>query len=303
MTSRNRQKLFLSLQISLFCLSIALHPPQKGNERVSAAEISSSQISKLANGSPSQADILSLKRLGTPVVKVLSSVAQNDQEKLKVRLFAIGVLGEMGVDAKSAVPTLAQAARDRNASIRLKAIRALAEIGPVAKSAIPDLSVALKDTDEQVRLEAANALGKMGDAAKTAVPSLVEALSDPRQAVRVSAIHALSSLGAEAKPAMADLTQALSDPQREVRVSAIVALGRLGEASKGAVPMLAQSLNDPDKDIRLKATTALGVLAQKPARRFLNWLKHCDTAIATLDRLPRSPWAKLDLGQRWPFLN
>ncbi|KAM3115790.1 HEAT repeat domain-containing protein [Phormidesmis sp. 146-33] len=254
MATRTRQNFLLIL--SLLCLSIGLHPTQ-GLDRLDATEISSSQLSKLADRK-SPDGVASLKRLGVSAIPALVQVAQNPQEKPKVRLFAIQILGEMGAEAKPAVSMLAELVRDRNLSIRVKAIKALAEIGSVASSAVPDLTVALSDSDPQIRGEAATALGKIGEASKSAVPALVATLNDSKLAVRLKVIYALSNLGADAKLAVPDLTQALSDPQKEVQVGAIVTLGKLGSESKGSVKILAQLLTDGDKDIRLKAITALG---------------------------------------------
>jgi HEAT repeat protein len=255
MATRTRQTRFLILQLSLLCLSIGLYPQ---SDRLNAAEISPSQISKLADRKSSDGAISALKKMGGAAIPALVKVAQNPQEKPKVRLFAIQILGEVGAEAKSAVPMLAELVRDRDSAIRLKAVKSLAEIGIVAESAVPDLTVALSDADPQIRGEAATALGKIGEGAKSAVPALVATLNDSKLAVRLKVIYALSNLGADAKPAVPDLTQALSAPQKEVRVGAIVALGKLGPESKKSVKILAQLLTDGDKDIRLKAITALG---------------------------------------------
>jgi HEAT repeat protein len=64
---------------------------------------------------------------------------------------------------------------DRSAFLRAKAVAALGEIGPEAKAAVPALIDALKDAS--IRADVATALGNMGSAAKDAVPALREALT------------------------------------------------------------------------------------------------------------------------------
>ncbi len=74
------------------------------------------------------------------------------------RAEAAGALGEMGPQAREAVPDLVAALRDDDPLVRRQAARALGRIGPAAKDAIPDLNRALVDPDRQVFREAMLAL-------------------------------------------------------------------------------------------------------------------------------------------------
>lgn len=280
MAIHTRQKLLLTLQLSLLCLSIGLYPLQKDStQRANAAEVSSSDISKLANSKQPELAIGSLKRLGAPAIAALGKVAQSSQEKLSVRLFAIEALSEMGVDAQPVVPELVRLVRDHSPAIRLKAITALAKMGIAAKAAVPSLSVALKDSDPHNRQAAAQALGNMSAQAKSAIPFLIEALEDSQKAVRSQAVAALSSIGADDKDAISGLTQALADPEKEVRVAAIGALGKVASGAKASVPILAQSLSDPDKEIRINAITTIGRIgsdASAAVPELIRALRHSD---------------------------
>jgi HEAT repeat protein len=66
-------------------------------------------------------------------------------------------------DAKTAV--LIGNLHDKNAGIRAGAATALGELGAQAKGAVPELTQALKDNDESVRRHAAAALMKVDPAA------------------------------------------------------------------------------------------------------------------------------------------
>ena len=55
---------------------------------------------------------------------------------------------------------------------------AVGNIGREAKPAVPALHDLLKDKIVAVRLDAAEALGKIGPEAKTAIPALTELLKD-----------------------------------------------------------------------------------------------------------------------------
>jgi HEAT repeat protein len=71
---------------------------------------------------------------------------------------------------------------------------ALGELGPEAKIAVPALIGALKNEDARVRQAAAEALGKIGPDAHKAVPSLHQALKDTDSAVSAAAAAALKKI-------------------------------------------------------------------------------------------------------------
>jgi len=109
-----------------------------------------------------------------------------------VRESAAEALGEIGPDAKEAIPTLIDLLQDREAYVRKSAANALGEIGPHAKEAVPALIIALGDEDSWVRVYAAEALGKIG--VKEAVPALIGALEDEDKYVRGKAVTALKKI-------------------------------------------------------------------------------------------------------------
>jgi HEAT repeat protein len=80
-------------------------------------------------------------------------------------------------------------------SDRWRAAQAIGEIGPEARRAIPDLIQALKNPDHLVRWAAAGALGRFGSEARDAVPSLRDlAARDPSPAVRDAAEESLRQI-------------------------------------------------------------------------------------------------------------
>ena len=289
MATRNRPSFFLALQLSLLCLSgIAFLQKAQGQ---STSELAS-QIHKLANSPPPESEIATLKKQGAPVIDALIKVVKDRKELPKVRLFAIAEIGEMGADAKAAVPSLVMALQDSRQEIRLAVIAALADMGATAKAAVPELRNALKDPNEKIRQGAAKALGSIGVNAKAAIPDLTDALNDESEAVRVQTISALPSLGSDAKTAIPELIPALSDSSRSVRLAAIDALARFGQDAKPAVQPLAQLLSDPDRQIRVATAITLSRIGPDASAA----VSELTSALAKSDRTTR-PWAAMALGR------
>ncbi|PSB22113.1 PBS lyase [Phormidesmis priestleyi ULC007] len=304
MATRNRSSFFLALQLSLLCFS-GVATPQKARGQSTAGL--AAQIHKLANSPSSDSAIATLKKQGAPAIKTLIYVVKDRKEPPKVRLFAISAIGEMGTDAKAAVPDLRNALKDSDEQVRQAAAKALGSIGVNAKAAVPDLINALNDPSKLVRVQTINALPNLGSDAKTAIPELIPALSDPSQLVRLTAIEALARFGQDAKPVVQPLAQLLSDPDRQIRVAtastlsrigadasaavpeltkalansdrttrflAAMALGQIGTNAKSAVPELTKALSDPEKDVRSKAASSLGrIEAQSALSELVKTLK------------------------------
>ena len=86
-------------------------------------------------------------------------------------------LGELGPEAKAAVPILIGALKGRDASLRSMVVLALGKIGPDAAEAVPALMEACKD-DPTIAAIFYETLGHIGPAAKEAVPLLRQVLRD-----------------------------------------------------------------------------------------------------------------------------
>jgi HEAT repeat protein len=150
-----------------------------------------------------------------------------------------------------------------------QAAEALGEMGPEARSAIPALTEVLKDPQfAPYRPYYALALLKIDrQAAKLAVPTLIEALegkgptarlSEPHaSAFRKQAVSALGPRAAEAPDAIPALAHALADIDAGVRQEAANALGEIGAHARPALPALRKALTDPDEGVRSEASRAL----------------------------------------------
>ena len=134
----------------------------------------------------------------------------------------------------------------------------LGEIGPEAKAAVPALTELLKDNSTSMQEILAEALGKIGPNAKDVVPAITELLQDKAYAVRASAARALGRMGPAAKDAVPALTQLLQDKEKWqiILPAAATALGDIGPAAKDAVPALTQLLKYQDEQMRKSAVDA-----------------------------------------------
>jgi len=117
------------------------------------------------------------------------------------RLAAIHAVGEIGPEAREAIPLLVETIRQtRNHDKRLLVAcnKALLGMGP---EIVPYIVPLLKDQEWEMRRGGAWLLGKVGPDAEDAVPALTEALNDSNAAVRMKAAEALKRITGEERQA------------------------------------------------------------------------------------------------------
>ena len=135
--------------------------------------------------------MLNMKTLGLSLVLAIASSC------LGVEQEPPGTSGnhkpEPEYDGRSLSYWLAQS-KEKGESSRRAAAHALGQIGPEAKAAVPALMELLKDTDSELRWLAALALGQIGPEAKAAVPALMELLKDEEEKVYREAAEALGKI-------------------------------------------------------------------------------------------------------------
>jgi len=201
-----------------------------------------------------KAAIASLEKIGKDSVPALLKLLES--KEAPIRVGAILALGEAGVQAKVAMPTLADLiVKDADATVRRSALVALKSIGGMElKDHVAKVGQALKDQDKDVRAQAAVTLADIGAAAEPAIPGLVAALADKEDLVAKAAGETLGKLGG---PAVNPLVEALKDGNPVVRRYATMALKEIGAKAKNAVPMLIDALHDQDVATRQFAALAL----------------------------------------------
>jgi HEAT repeat protein len=171
-----------------------------------------------------------LVRIGPPAVPALRDAFQNEDKG--VRRSALVALRHLG---EPAVPVLVESLRGEDA-LRDDVLHSLGEMGPEAKEAVPALLGLLEKAPESA-IPAAKALWLVAKhpAAGTA---LRKALADKDGEVRLYAAVTAGELDLEAKAAVPVLAEALKRGGDFVRPAALQALLRFGKGATAAVPAL-----------------------------------------------------------------
>jgi HEAT repeat protein len=199
--------------------------------------------------------------LGLGIIAVTAADAAEVSELIKglsdkdadVRRASAKDLGEMGAEAKAAVPALKKAIRDKDLFVRRFAIEALGKIGEDARSTTTDVALAMKDEKKEVALAAAEALGRIGgpDAVKALAAAVKDTQKDPQ--VRKKAALALAAQGSNARSALSALTEVLN--------------GKSNTKLKKGQKDLA------DNDVRPEVATAIGAIAKADDKDAIDALK------------------------------
>jgi hypothetical protein len=136
-----------------------------------------------------------------------------------VRNAAAHAVLQVGPQPASEIAGLIASLKDDLDVVRFNAAIALGDLGPEAREAVPALTHAhLRDPDAAVRVEAAVALWKIDRKAASVVAVLIKALEDPNEMICWMAADCLGQMGAEAREAVPALQQAL---RRDFRIGLI----------------------------------------------------------------------------------
>lgn len=150
-------------------------------------------------------------------------------QELHLKEATIKTLGNLGLDAKSAAPTLLTLVKNNtNFRIRGAAVEALGKFGTETEETMAALKLGLVDDHYAVRSSAAIAAGNLGKNAKTMVPHLIDALKDTGTLPRWNAAEALGKIGdGAAIPALEQMIKREGhDGVRKTAIEALEAIRR-----------------------------------------------------------------------------
>jgi HEAT repeat protein len=185
-------------------------------------------------------------------------------------------LGQIGPDAKDAVPGLIEVLSGDRPDVVLQALVALAEIGPASEPAVPQMVRLLDSPIAAVQMGAAFALGKLRVA--SAVPQLKAhetGTNDPL--VKTIAAWALANIHPDDATAAAATTEVIAATKNEdprVRAWAASGLGELSGAwGADVIPALVGLLQDKDRVTSANAARALAAAGKKAVPPLLTALQ------------------------------
>ncbi len=192
------------------------------------------------------------------------------EESAALRRKAIWLTGQLGPEAKAAVPALAKLLNDSDPAVAREAAATLASIGAPAGEALPALLTALKN-----RLYGAGpALVRIAPDSPVVLGALIEALGDRDCPFRDQLVYPLGGLRCDAARVRAALVSALHDEDGGVKRAAAVVLVQLGGDTREANDVLHSARAN---FYALSAMTKIGPAAQPMLPALLDSMKGPDT--------------------------
>jgi HEAT repeat protein len=171
-----------------------------------------------------------------PVLRAaLKETAVKDDDAW-VRSYAAHALLQVGPEPDTEVAALIDSLQNELEVMRFHAAIALGNLGRDARPAVPALiHTALWDQDPGVRVEAAVALWKIDRTGPLVIPVLIKALADDNELICWIAADCLGQIGSEARQAVPALRQALRRPFKIalIRRGVALALERIDPHGRG----------------------------------------------------------------------
>ncbi len=224
-------------------------------------EPKSDQISRAAGG----AYIVLSKMAPESIAPLIETLSSQD---VQIWGLAAGALGEIGPEAKAAIPILEKRFKDKDPIMRVSAAGIIGKLGGDPQEFIPVVIQNLPEASRDYMDFALDILLRYKEHAKAAVPVLVGILNNASDSsnttngmVRGEVIAALSKLAPES---IAPLIEILSSHDVQVWKQAARALGEIGPDAKAAIPVLEKRLQDKDPNIRVYSAEIMGELGGDP---------------------------------------
>jgi len=170
------------------------------------------------------------------------------------------------------IAELIAALGDQDSGTRISAVYHLGNMGPEAKSAVPSLVDALNQ--KGLRESILHSLGNIGAGAEEAIPALIKAIAEYAPACRWKAAEALAKIG---EPAVAALKKASESDDMNLRIWCNAALAKQQETDSPHLRYLGQLMKSADEHTAseaVRALTMLGPLSKLLVPDFIEALNH-----------------------------
>lgn len=227
---------------------------------------------------PRLSSFASAGKTDTPEVSLQALLFSDDEDLLSDDTLrkVLEVLGEMGPQARSALPAVKELLKDRSAEVRVEAAQTYWKVDPDERISIPVLVAELKRRGS-ASYTAAEYLAARGAAARDAVPVLCALL---QEGGRLSGVDsALVAIGREAMAVVVPpLTDMLRDPCLPVRMAAADSLLKIdGKQARAVLPVLLEGLKAHDRRYHAVALlSGLGAEAKAAVPALTEILKKAD---------------------------
>ncbi|MCC9606084.1 HEAT repeat domain-containing protein [Blastopirellula sp. JC732] len=221
------------------------------------------------------------------VVPALHTLAEAGKKSLPVlkkalttergAYWACLIAGEMGPEAESAAPNLAEVLKShKDPDTRMQAAVALGQIGPGAKAAVGQLAASLEADDSMaVRYASAYALGMIKDSAsETALESASASKDEFMHMLGEWGIARLHPEDKEAvEHAVEDLVEGMKSDNANVRAAAARCLAELDAPREMVAPVLLKALTETDPTVVVHFREAIVSLGPKATPRLAKALE------------------------------
>lgn len=200
--------------------------------------------------------------------RLQSRLRSEDSPAVRERI--IGAMGEMGAQAKPALPALMGAVEKESAGVALAAVETLGKIGPPAAKAVPLLLEALERGRPSFQAAATRALGRMGPAGEEGADTLLRWTSQGgvSHELHVRAAEALGGMPGRANSSIPALSELLrSQVATEVRAAAALSLARLDPGRREVEEVLKWARRSGDPTLKGMVDIALLVRTQRLGSR------------------------------------
>jgi HEAT repeat protein len=174
------------------------------------------------------------------------------------RDYSFEFLGQLGNQAKDAIPVLVEKIRNPADELRQDASSTLVRIGPIATAKVSEL---LSSKDANVKIAATRILAEYCMQEGRLLPAMRKAGEDKDPSVRAAFYEGLGRLNGQAEDLLNLLRAGLEDTNILVQKKSIEAIEKKQGAAKTLVPKLVQILKGPQKELHQGAARALGTIA------------------------------------------
>lgn len=197
---------------------------------------------------------VSLIIIGPEAVPALVKLAKDKGQEAINRSTAIYVLGQMGGEARKAVPALIELLRDPEDDLATGAARALGYLDARGEDVIRALEAFGKGASSmQGCIDATDALSRIDPANKQIVSLIRKILKEGNSSERASGAGIARRLGSRSRATVPAIVRLLDDPEEMTRVEAVDALGVIAPEDKVVSAALKKASRDPSPVVRARA--------------------------------------------------